>query len=593
MIGTNGGPDSSVIDERLTGHRRGLQIVHSWGGNATPLATISWIALSLLVVVPLITLIVSSFKESGLPSGVGFTFKNYVEVYTDPTVYSVLFTTLIFGVGSTLIAIVVGATLGFLVERTDMPHAKLLGKLALVPLAIPSIILAASSTLVLSPEIGLINSLGRSIGLDITWTTYSLVGMIVVQGVHMVPLSYLLLLPSFRAMDPSLEEAARVSGASTFRVFRHILIPLVKPALLGVGTFSLIIGLLAFDTPGILGMPRGIYTLGSSIFLYAHPPAGLPRYGEVSALTSSLLIFLFLLAWYYQRQTRHAEKFVTVTGKSTAARRFPLGQGRHFAAGAIWVYVFLTSVLPFVALILASFMPFYGKFSTNLISEFTLNNYEALVASPEFVLGSIDSLVVAIVTASVVAVLAILVSWVVVRSRTQSARALDSLAIAPVAIPGIVMGVVLIFLFLTVRFIPIYGTIWVIVIGSIIISLPFATRVFSSALLQIDRELEEAGRTSGAGTIRALLRITAPLLRPATVVVWVWSATFVLRELALPLMVQSGRNPMFVTVLWGYWDAGQFNVAAAGSVVLISVLLVGIVVWMIAEERIQKGIESK
>ena len=132
-----------------------------------------------------------------------------------------------------------------------------------------------------------------------------------------------------------------------------------------------------------------------------------------------------------------------------------------------------------------------------------------------------------------------------------------------------------------------------IVIGSIIISLPFATRVFSSALLQIDRELEEAGRTSGAGTIRALLRITAPLLRPATVVVWVWSATFVLRELALPLMVQSGRNPMFVTVLWGYWDAGQFNVAAAGSVVLISVLLVGIVVWMIAEERIQKGIESK
>lgn len=551
-----------------------------FGGGAA--VALCWVVVGFLVVGQLLLMVLSSFRPDGLPSTPGLTIQNYVDVYADPQTYALLGNTVAFGVGSTLIAVALGGSAAFLVERSDMPTARLLGKLVLIPLAIPGLLLAVSWVLLLTPEIGVINAVAKQFGLPLAMSVYSFPGMIFVQGIQMVPLTYLLLLPSFRSMDSSLEEAALASGARPFEVVRYVVLPFVKPALMAVSTFGLIIGFVAFDVPGTLGIPHNIYTVGSIIYLDSDPAAGLPQYGQISALATSLLGILLALTWYYQRQTRHSQRFITVTGKATRNRRFRLGRCRYLAAGLIWLYVIVATIAPLLVLVMASFMPYFSRIS---LSSLTVSNYRQLARTPEALLGGIDTIIAAVCAATIVAILALLISWVVIRSRAPSTKALDAATVVPIAVPGIVAGAMLIFTFLTLRFIPVYGTVWIIVIGSVTISLPFATRTFGSALLHIDKELEEAGRVSGAATWATLRRITAPLAAPAIVVVWVWTVAFVMRELALPLMVQSGKNPMFATVLWGFWNAGQVNVAAAGGVVLIGVLVLSMTIWFLSEQQ--------
>ncbi|MGH3759309.1 ABC transporter permease [Actinophytocola sp.] len=534
--------------------------------------------LAYLVLAPLAVLLWSSFKPGGVIDSAGLTLANYLEVYSRPRIYRMLGNTIVFAVGSTVFAVVVGAALAWLFERTDLPSRRFLRSFIVVPLAMPPVLLGVAWVLLLDPTIGVINSgLGLlSIGpLDI----YSMWGMIFLEGVAFVPTTYLMLAPAFRNIDSSLEEAALTSGAGTWMLLRRVLIPLVTPSLLAVSSFLFIASFLLFDIPGLIGLRGGIHVLASEIYVASQPQAGFPEYGEIGALAGIPLIMLLMLTWAYHFFVRRSYRYVVVSGKARHRRLFRLGRWRTPCVIVVWVYFLCAIIGPTLALAAVSFFPYYTGISRDALAGLTFANYGELLSSPTMLSGAWHTLVVAVVTATFLMFFAPLVSWVVTKTRLRGRGVVDALAFMPIGIPAVMIGVALIFLYLQLPSVPIYATIWIIAIAHITTFTSFATRTTNGAVMQIAPELEEAARTSGATRAAAFRRVILPLVRPAMLIVFVWVAAHSIRELSSALLLQGTDNETVPTVLWGYWENGEPTVTAAGGVLLIAVLAVLVFAW--------------
>lgn len=578
-------PPTPVAPAQPSGGRDWRHTLGRWA----PAAVLA-VVLGYLVVVPLVILVWSSFRPTGLPGDPGLTTGNYADVYADPGTYVLFANSAIFAVGSTVLALVLGVGLAWLVERTDMPGRGLFRILVIIPMAMPPVLLAIAWVLLLSPQIGLFNQILQGVlGLNSApFDIYSMPGMIFVQGVALVPTTYLIVSPSLRNMDPSLEEAALTSGVRPRTVLARIVLPLVWPSILSAGAFLLIIGFVVFDIPGLLGLPAGIYVLSSEILFRAQPPTGLPDYGGISALAASFIVILVALSWYYRRQTRRSQRFVTITGKAARARTFPLGRWSYLASAGAWTYFILGVGAPLAILAWTSLLPYYSGVADVPLDQLGLANHAALLADPTVLEAAGNSLVVAVVAAIAVTALSALTSWVVIRSHAPGRPVLDAVAFVPLAIPSTMIGLALIFVYLTINAVPVYGTVWILVIAYTTTYLSFGTRVTNSVLLQMSPELEESARTSGAGWSRVLRSVTIPLMRPALIAVWMWTAAHALRELSAALMLQGRDNAVLPTLLWGYWEGGRPTVAAAAGVWLIIALSFVMCLWALASSRTRR-----
>ena len=288
-----------------------------------------------LVVVPLVLMVVSSFRPGGFPLDPGFTLRHYAAAYGDPRFWGLVETTLLFGIGSTAVALVLGIGLAWLIERSDLPGRGVLRGLVLVPMATPPLLLAIAWAMLLSPRNGAINMLLiDTLGLGAApFNIYTLPGLVFVQGLALVPTAYLFLAPAFANMDPSLEEAGMICGAGNWSLVRRVLLPILRPSILSAAIFLLIVTLVVFDIPGTLGTPGRIFVLSTRIYyLVSDSPTGMPLYGQVSALAMLFLVLLLGLGWCYHHATRAAQRYRTVTGKGFRPRLFPLGRGRDCRA---------------------------------------------------------------------------------------------------------------------------------------------------------------------------------------------------------------------------------------------------------------------
>jgi iron(III) transport system permease protein len=544
--------------------------------------------LAYLVVLPLGLLLVSSVKPSGFALDEGWTLKHYGAVYLDPGFYRLLANTLVFAFGSLALALTLGLVLAWLVERSDMPARGLVRGLVILPMATPPILLAIGWVMLLSPRTGVLNdALRAAFGLAAApFDIFTFPGMIFVEGLSLVPSTFLILAPALRNMDPSLEEAALTSGSGVGFMLRRVLLPLLLPAILSAAVFLLIVGFVVFDIPATIGMPNRIFVLSSRIYYLANDaPGGLPDYGRISAMTLLLLVLLVALALAYQRLTRQAGRFATVTGKGFRPRPFRLGAWRWPALAGVAVYFVLAVVAPFAVLLWTSLLPYQARATAEALKLVSLANHAELFANPRLLLAVQNSAVAALVAATVVAALSALISWVVIRTKSPGRRWLDTLAFLPIAIPGVMISVGLIYVYLTLKFVPVYGTIWIICIAYITIYLSYGTRVTNGTMLQLHRDLEDAARLSGASWGRTMRRIVVPLLMPALVAIWIWVVAHCLRELTAALMLQSKSNVTVPALLFDYWSGGEPNKAAAVGVWLM-VVLVGIVaLWQIAGRR--------
>lgn len=542
-----------------------------------------------LTLSPLVILLASSFKETGFLREVGFTTKHYLEVYGDPKTFNLLKTSVEFAIGGTLIALLFGLTLAWIIERTDSPLKALSRSIVIIGMATPPVILGMSWTLLLSPKIGVLNSILMFL-FDLKkapLNIYSLPGMMFVQGLALVPTTFLMVSPAFRNMDPNLEDAALVSGAGRVDMLRRIIIPILRPSILGTVTFLFLVSLMVFDIPGVLGLPARIMMFSTQVYLSLYPAFGVPAYGQVGALASLYLIVAGFMAFLYVRFTNQAKLFVVVTGKGYRPKTMFLGKWKYVGVAFVLLYFLLAVGLPLATLLWASLVPYYSGFSRELLSSLSLNNYFMFFKHPFVIAAVKNTLIVTIVSATGVTSLAVIVSWIAFRSGVKGARILDVLSVLPLAIPAVLVGLALIYVYLTFQFIPIYGTIWILVIAYVTHYIPFGTRTTNGVIVQIHKELEEAAWLSGASSIISLVRIVIPLMIPALVSVWIWVAAHTLRELSAALLLMSYNNVVLSTLLWGYWENGRIPVAATVGVVLTTVLVFLIILLEIVRKRVQ------
>ena len=528
-----------------------------------------------LTLAPLFTLLIGSFRPDGLPSSPGWTFEHYMEVWGTARMWRLLANSLVFAGASTLIAIVVGGALSWLIERTDLPARNVFRAMILMPMATPPLLLAIGWALVLAPKIGILSiALSPILGpIDRFFEIYSLPGAIFVQSLAYVPTAVLMLSPAIRALDPALEEAALAAGASRWQILRRIGLPILRPALLSTATILIIVGVLAFDVPAVIGIPGHVDLLSIEIFRMMTPPSGFPEYGPAAATNTILLALLAIGLVLYRHTIRQAARFATITGKGYKPAEIRLGRWRGAAGFFFALYFVFAVALPFVALLWASVIPYFAGFSLAMLQRASFKAYTDLLASPRLHEALVNAAAIAVAASAALVVIALAVAWIVLRSKLRRAWLLDVVAMIPLGVPPLMTGIALVFVAFSIKFLPLYGTIWVIVLGHVIAFLPISSRMMQSGLLQITGELEEAAHVAGASVARTVWRILLPLLVPTIMAMVVWVLVHSVREFSIAVMLQSGRNGVLSTMLFNFWETGSPERAAALAVMLMLMLL--------------------
>jgi iron(III) transport system permease protein len=545
-----------------------------------------------LVSLPLGFLILGSFSTARLPGDFSLDtmgLVNYIKVYTDPGTYELFTNTCIYVTGSVLLGISMAVTLAWLVERTNMPGKIWIYAGVPMTLAVPGMLQAMAWVILLSPRIGFINKSLQSL-FDLSEAPidiYSLGGMVFLEGLRLVPTAFLMLVPLMRGMDPSLEEAAAVSGARPFSTLRKITLRLLAPGLVAVMIYQAMTALEVFEIPGILGLPAGIHVFSTKIYAIVRSATFLPVYGQANALAMVYLFIAVITTFFYTRLISRGERFTIITGKAYRPRQFDLAQWRFLALGFVMLYLFLAIVLPFLAFTYASFLAFLQPPSLAAFKGFTLKNYRFLAQYGEVASALKNTVVMVVVTATMTVALSFFVSLVIVRSKFWGRKLLDQLAFMPHAIPGIVLGIAFFWVFLKIDFLPIYGTVWAISIGFTVSFLSYGTRSMSASLLQVHKELEEAAYVSGARPWRTMRRVFLPLMMPTLVGIWIWVVLHAVRIAGLPLILYEGQQNQVLSILiWNMWDEGYVPaVAAIGTLLMLTLLLLTLLVRYVGFRR--------
>ena len=525
-----------------------------------------------LAVLPLLMLLIGSFQAEVAPREFVYTLKNYRAAYASEYTYSTFMNSLIFASGSAGLSFIIGTLLAWLTERTNTPLRALFVPVAVVPLILPGVLESIAWIFLLSPKFGYLNVwLMNLFGLKSPpFNVFSLPGMIWVHSVGQVPLAFLMMVAAFKSMDPSLEESAMMSGARTWQTFKRITLRLLMPTAGSVLLILFVRTLESFETPALIGIPARIYVYTSEIFLAFNEYP--PDYGRGGALAVGLLLLSAIGVWLYTRATKEGKKFQTVTGKAFRPRQFDLGPWRWLGLGFLTTYFLFVVLLPFLVLFWASFLPFFAAPSLDALSKLSLDNYRYLSSFRLFWEAMKNSILLATLTATVAMILTSLVAWIVYKSRLRGAWLLDFLAFVPITIPGIVMGMSLILLYVAFP-LPIYGTIWLLLIAYVTRFIPYGMRSASGSILQIHSELEEAAAASGASWWETFKRVTLPLLRPGFAAGWIYICIVSFREYSTSVLLATGESRVLSILLFTMFEQGQVTVVAAIGVLMIATLL--------------------
>lgn len=507
-----------------------------------------------------------------------YTLANYADLALDPTFAGVLLNTALFATCSTAVALLIGLPIAWLVERSTLSAKAAVYALMTTGVLIPGIYIAMGWTFVAHPRIGFVNTWLQGLFaqnapvVDLT----SPVGMGVVQGLSYVPLTFVLAVQTFRAINPALEESARIHGLGPWRTARRVTLPLARPGILAALIYILTIAIATFDIPAVLGMGNRVYVLSTYLYLKTQPlGANAPDYGITSALGTLMIVVALGLTVWYAQVLRQAHRFQVISGKGYRPTPVTLGRAATLAAWSVIVlYGLLAVALPLVMIAFAAFTPYLVPPSPEALGLLGFATYQRL----DFGLvlrGLRNTLLLVAVVPIVVIVLAFCTSWLVVRTRTRARYALDFGAFLPHALPEVILAISasLVALFVVGKFLPLYGSVWLIAIVYVLGRFAFATRAFNTALLQVHRELEEAALVSGLSMLRTAWRVLFPILRPTVLSVWAWTAVLVYRELTVAVFLVGPDNVTLSAAIWSFWAAGGRNQAAAVTLGMTALLV--------------------
>lgn len=529
--------------------------------------------LAFLSLYPSFFLLYGSFTDAPLGVPGHFTLGNYVQAYSDPEAYRLFLTSFIFGLGSSGLSVVIALTLAWITIRTNAPFRRLFELTAIIPNIMPGLLISISWVLLLNPSNGLINVVLKvALGLETSpFNIYSLTGLIFVEGLILTPLAFLIIAAALKGMDPSLEESAKTLGSSEFSVARRITFPLMRPAILAAGTLNFVRAVESFDTPAIIALPARIEVFTTKIWREAL--GSFPTNHNLAATYGvGILVIALLFVYLYQHFTSQVESFSTVTGKAFRPHQIDLGRWRYLASTAALILLILMVLLPLMVLLLVSLLPYY-----HVPKILTLSNYRYLYENDRVYSAFGNSIFLAVVGATLCMFLAALTSYITVRTKIAARGLLEGLVFIPWAFPGTALALGLLWAYVDFP-IPIYATIWIIMIAYVTRFLPYGLRAVTSTIIQIHKELEEASIACGAGFFATFRRILIPLMRPGIMAGWIILATIFMREFSASIFLYSpGSEPLGPLLYFLYLDGMRGRVGALGlAISLISAILIAV-----------------
>jgi iron(III) transport system permease protein len=543
--------------------------------------TVVMLAVSLitayLVLPPLYSVVQTSLFTTKLTGEIDeFTFRYYQDLIRELQVVGPFLNTLYFSIGSALLATLLGGSIAWIVTRTDAPLRGLGYFTAFASFGTPFILYTIGWLLLLG-KAGPINYWLKTI-LDQPGpviNVYSLFGMILIESLLWSPFVFLMLAAAFRSMDPSLEEASAACGARVWQTMRRVSLRLMLPAFFSVMLLIFIRSFESFEIPALVGLPGDVRVLTTSIFLDAQKLP--PRYGSAGAFSVLLMVVVACALYFYFRVTREGDRFHTITGKGYRPALIPLGRLRYLASCGLLVYSLVLLVLPFLIIFWASFLPFYMQPSIEGFSKFTLKNYYTAIHFPKITDSIKNSILLGLGSASAVMALTLLASWLLVRTKMRGRWLLDLLTTLPLLFPGIVMGLAILRFYLFVP-IPVYGTLWILLIAFVTRYIPYGIRYTHSGLLQLHKELEEAAYTAGASWTNCMRRIILPLVTPSFLGGWIFIFLLSAKELSMSVLLVSPQTPVVSVAIFELWENAQVGELAAFGVIW-TVILVSIAVF--------------
>ena len=541
------------------------------------------VSMCVLIAMPTVALFFGSLWSSNPGEPGHLTLDNYVATFSEARSLGLLLNSVVFALGSAFLATSIATVIAFITSRTDTPLARIFTYIPFFALVIPTLAESLAWVYLLTPRTGLINLFfTQFLGFPSPpFNIYSLGGMIWVMGLALVPLAFVGVRSAMVSLDPSLEEAARISGRGVRAVLFRVTLPLVGPAMLSLFLLSFIIAFGSFEIPAIIGIPGNIDVYMSVITisaLYDNPP----NYGLATAQSVIMFVITLFFVYLYRRATRRAERFAVITGRGYSPRIMKLGKWRYLGLAILLLYLFVGVILPYFTLIIASLQTYWHPLT--LFDNLSLTNYLDLTSYSQLPSSAVNSIIVSSISAFIAVLAAVFIVYYSQKSRVKGRGILEVFAMLPVAFPGLVLGVGLLWTFISLP-IGIYGTIWAFVLAYVIKYVAHGVRFTSEPLLQIHHDLEDASRVSGASTLYTIRRVTLVLLRPALIGGWAYIAMITFREIGAAILLLTPGNEVISATLFRVWSSGHIEQAIAAIILLTFALWAAIIIVSLVSRR--------
>ena len=528
--------------------------------RSAPVWVVAAAALLLLILLPLGWLVYLSLSGER-----GLTLAHYARVLTDPRLHRALGNTVVLAFWSGLLSLGVGAPLAWLTARSDLPGKRLIRSLTMASFVTPPFLGAFAWVMLAGPNAGYLNKLYRGLtgAAEPLLNIFTMPGLIFVVSLYTFPYAYIMIVNTLELIASDLEEAGSILGASRLRVALTITLPMVMPAIVSGFILSVLQALALFGSPAILALPAGFHTITTQIWaLFQYPPKT-----ELAAAFSVPLLLATALLLFAQKRLLGRRGYAAVGGKGAERRLIPLGLWRYPALGACLAVMACAIFLPYGMLAQAAFSRAWAQPFT--WHNMTLDNWWFTFLSISTRSAILNTLELGILTACVGAALAALLAYTTSRKLIAGHQVLAFLALAPVVIPGVVLAVGLFIAYTRPPFL-LYGTLWILFLAYLTKEMPVGYSQSDATFRGIHPELEEAGRILGAGRLRVLREITAPLARSGIIATWCFVFIGVIRELSASILLFTPNTKVMSVVIFDLKEEGQFGaIAVLGLFMLV------------------------
>src|SRR5690242_1056402 len=500
----------------------------------------------------------------------------YDFIFADPDFWMALRNSLLIAAGMTVIAVPLGAVLAFVMERTDFPGKRFIEPMLLVPSFVSPMVLSFGYVVAAGP-VGFYSVWATDLFGGIPWGLYSLAGMSVIAGLTHVPNVYIYASSALKSLGSDVEEAARVAGASPFRVAISVSLPLIMPALLFSAVLVFFLGIELFGLPLVLGDPEGHLVLSTYLYKLTNK-LGTPSYHLMAAVAVCIIALTIPLVLLQRRLLQNVRKYATIRGKGGRIRDLPLGRWKWVAVALVASWLFVSVIVPLTGIALRAFVTNWG-FGVTLAEAFTLDNFRSVFDEPTHVRAILNTILIGVVGGALTVACYTAIGFATHRRNDGWSRFIDYLVLVPRAVPGLLIGLAFLWVFLFFPpLTPLRQTIFSMWLAYTVVWLAYGMRLISSSMLQVSTELEEAARTVGAGRGRISREITLPLIRHGLLGSWLLVFMIFEREYSTGVYLLAPGNEVIGAQLVSLWQGGAIDIVAALSLINIVLVFIGLAV---------------